>query len=135
RDRSCRSMPERIAALFRVVRVLLRHGRHLAETITHRAAAPGFTCIAACFGTANLPVILAHLHRGILRAAALERFLIARAGSGRDLAFVTPRIRAAIRQPASTDQSVDSKAASSSPQIPAPPPARSRLGCDHPADF
>jgi hypothetical protein len=56
-----------------------------ADTIGHRAAAPGFAAIAACFGTANLTLIVARLHRGLLRAAALERVLLARAASGRDL--------------------------------------------------
>jgi hypothetical protein len=128
-------MPERIATLLHVISVLLRHGRHLAETLKDRAAAPGFTCIAACFGTASLPVILAHLHRGILRAVALERVLLARAASGRDLNSVAPRIRTTTRPPASADQSPESKAASPPPQIPVPRPTRSLLGCDHPADF
>jgi len=134
-DRPSGAMPERIATLLHVIRILLGHGRRLAETVKHRAAAPGFTCIAACFGTASLPVILAHLHRGILRAVALERVLLARAASGRDLNFVAPRIRTNTRPPASTDQSADSKAASPTPQIPVPRPTRSLLGCDHPADF
>jgi hypothetical protein len=125
-------MPERTAALFRVVHVLLRYGRHLAETVKDRAVAPGFAHIAACFGTTSLPVILAHLHRGILRAVALERVLLARAASGRDLEFAAPRIRTTARPPASA--TADSKAPPA-PQIPALPPMRSLLGCDHPADF
>ena len=132
-DRSRGSMPERIATLLHVVRVLLRHGRHLAETVRDRAAAPGFTCIAACFGTTSLPVILAHLHRGILRAVALERVLLARAASGRDLNFVAPRTRTIARPPAPTDRSADSAPPAS--QVPAPWPARSLLICDHPANF
>jgi hypothetical protein len=36
---------------------------------------------------------MAHLNRGILRAAALERYLVARAETGRDIAMVTPRSR------------------------------------------
>jgi hypothetical protein len=87
-------MPERIAGLLRVVRILLDYGRHLADTVRQRAAAPSFTSIAACFGTLNLPVILAHLQRGLLRAAALERVLLARAASGRDIEFAGPRRRA-----------------------------------------
>ena len=43
------------------------------------------------FGTANLATILAHLNRGVLRAVALERFLLARAATGRDIDLVDPR--------------------------------------------
>ncbi len=39
---------------------------------------------------ARLSAILAHLQRGILRAAALQRVLLARAASGRDIEFVAP---------------------------------------------
>ena len=66
-------MPEYIAAFLHAVRILLGYGRHLLDTVRHRAAAPTFPAIAACFGTANLSTILAHLNRGILRAAALEQ--------------------------------------------------------------
>jgi hypothetical protein len=38
------------------------------DTVRQRATAPNFNAIAACFGTANLSTILAHLNRGILRA-------------------------------------------------------------------
>lgn len=84
-------MPPRIAFLLHVVRILLGYGRHLAATVEHRAAAPGFSIIAACFGTSSLSHILARLQRGILRAVALERVLLARAASGRDVEFVQPR--------------------------------------------
>ncbi len=72
------SPPERIARLLHVVRILLAYGRHVADTVRDRAAAPGFPAIAACFGTLDLAVILARLHRGILHAVALERVLLAR---------------------------------------------------------
>jgi hypothetical protein len=52
---------------------LLGFGRHLLDTVRQRAATPTFPIIAACFGTANLSTILAHLNRGILRATALQR--------------------------------------------------------------
>ena len=87
-------MPARIAALLHTVRILLGFGRHLAETATHRSASPDFNAIAACFGTGRLYAILAHLQRGILRATALERVLLARAARGRDIGFVAPRERA-----------------------------------------
>ncbi|HTI79298.1 MAG TPA: hypothetical protein VL614_02485, partial [Acetobacteraceae bacterium] len=54
---------------------------------------------AACFGTDNLSTIVAHLHRGILRAFALERVLLARAATGRDIDFVERRIHTPDEQP------------------------------------
>jgi hypothetical protein len=128
------TIPERIATLLRVVRILLGHGRHLADTVKHRAAAPGFAAIAACFGTANLALILAHLHRGLLRATALERVLLARAATGRDLAFAKPRIRSAQTPPAPTDPTGDRQAAPPVPRTATPRPAW-RLDPDHPANF
>jgi hypothetical protein len=97
-------MPERIAGLLRVVRTLLGYGRHLADTVAHRATAPSFISVAAYFGTLNLPVILARLRRGLLRAAALERVLLARAASGRDIEFTGARGRTRESQPAPADQ-------------------------------
>jgi len=85
-DRAGPAMPENIARLLYVVRMLLEYGRHLAATIERRAAAPGFWLFAAVFGTTKLPVIRAYLHRGILRAAALESLLLQRAAAGRDVA-------------------------------------------------
>jgi hypothetical protein len=94
------SIPERIAALLHVVRILLGYGRHLADTVRDRAAAPGFPAIAACFGTLDLSVIFARLRRGMLRAVALERVLLARAARGRDVPFARSRVRTRNEQPA-----------------------------------
>ena len=41
------------------------YGRHLAETIEHRAIWRGFATIAQFCGTAALPVMLADIQRGI----------------------------------------------------------------------
>ena len=87
-------VPEYIAAVLHAVGILLGYGRHLLITVRHRAAAPTFPAIAACFGTSNLSTILAHLNRGILRAAALERFLLARAATGQDISIVIRRTHA-----------------------------------------
>ncbi len=95
--------PEYIAAVLYVVGILLGYGRHLLATVHHRAAAPTFPSIAACFGTANLSTIIAHLNRGILRAAALQRFLLARAATGRDINMVTRRVRTDETPPAPAD--------------------------------
>ena len=129
-DQSCGSMPERIAALLHVVRILHAYGRHLADTLNVRAAAPSFASIAACFGTIDLAAILAHLHRGILRAVALERVLLARAARGRDIAFAGSR-RTAHRQPAPAAGAADQQAVA---RTPAPRPVR-RAPPDNAGDF
>ncbi len=121
-DRLGRTMPARIAALLHTLRVLLGYGRHLAETATHRSASPDFNPIAACFGTSRLYAILAHLQRGILRATALERVLLARAARGRDIRFVAPRERAtatpAATPAAPADPPADPPAAEQPPEAP-----------------
>lgn len=96
-------MPARIAALLHTVRILLGFGRHLAATAQHRSASPDFNAVAACFGTGRLYAILAHLQRGILRATALQRVLLARAARGRDIGFVAPRERATATPAAPAD--------------------------------
>jgi hypothetical protein len=108
-------MPEHIAFILHAVRILLGYGRHLLSTVRHRAAAPTFPTIAACFGTANLSTIMAHLNRGILRAAALQRFLLARAATGRDIAMATRRTR--------TDEEPSPAPADAQPEQPADQPA------------
>ena len=104
-DQPGRTAPvsEYIAAVLYAVGILLGYGRHLLDTVRHRAAAPTFPTIAACFGTANLATIMAHLNRGMLRAAALERFLRARAATGRDISIVIRRTRTDEPQPAPAD--------------------------------
>ena len=101
-DQPGTTMPEHIAFLLHAVGILLGYGHHLLSTIRQRATTPTFTTIAASFGTANIATILAHLNRGILRAAALERFLLARAATGRDIIIPPPRIRTDEPPPAST---------------------------------
>jgi hypothetical protein len=128
------ALPERIARLLRVVRVLLGHGRHLADTVRDRAAAPGFSAIAACFGTGSLSVIFAHLQRGILRALALERVLLLCAAAGRDLEFAEPRIRNPETAPAPADAGRDQPAGQPARCPAALPPVR-RAGRNDPADF
>jgi hypothetical protein len=127
-------MPEYVAALLYAVGILLGYGRHLLRTVRQRAAAPTFPAIAACFGTANLPTILAHLNRGILRAAALERFLLARAATGRDIDIVTRRTRTAATPLAPADAQAEPPA-----DQPAKPKVRPRpslpLGWDDPEIF
>ena len=94
------TIPERLAALLHVVCVLLGHGRRLAENVPDRAAGVEFATLAAVCGTYNLPSILVRLQRGILRAMALERYLLARAERGREIAFVESRERTPAKPPA-----------------------------------
>ena len=91
-DRTAETLPTNIAFVLHVLLIVLGYGRHLIDTLDRRAAAPTFPIIAAAFGTARLAAIKAHLDRGLLRAAALERMLRARAASGRDL-IIGPRRR------------------------------------------
>ncbi|HTI84920.1 MAG TPA: hypothetical protein VL614_31095 [Acetobacteraceae bacterium] len=87
-DHPATTLPNNIEVLLHACRILLGYGRHLIDTVRQRASAPNFNAIAACFGTSKLSTILAHLNRGLLRAAALERVLLARAATGKDIEFV-----------------------------------------------
>jgi len=89
-NRDGAAMPANIARLLSILRVLLDFGRHLAATIERVAATRDFWLFSAVFGTAKLPVIHAHLRRGLLRAATLESMLLQRAATGRDVA-ISPR--------------------------------------------
>jgi hypothetical protein len=109
-DQPGNPVPEYVAIFLHAVSILRDYGRHLLATVHRRAAAPTFPTIAACFGTANLSTILAHLNRGLLRAAALERFLLARAATGRDISMPTPRTRTDETPPAPTDPQAEQPA-------------------------
>jgi hypothetical protein len=111
-DHPATTLPDNIAAILHAARILLGYGRHLIDTVRHRATAPNFNAIAACFGTGNLPTILAHLNRGILRCIALERVLLARAETRRDIDFVERRTRTPESQAAPTDAETGQTAAS-----------------------
>ena len=128
------ALPNNLALLLHAARTLLTYGRHLIETVRLRAATPNFNAIAACFGTANLSTILAHLNRGILRAAALERVLLTRAATGRDIDVVGSRPPAPPPSPAPASAAPEPPA--TSPDRPQPIPRPSRLpGWDDPELF
>ena len=103
-DRDARALPANLAHVLRIVQILLTYGRHLADTFARRSAAPGFHLIARHFGTSRPAIILAHIRRGILRAAALERVLLERAARGRDLTIRPPRVRIRPAVPKSAAQ-------------------------------
>lgn len=79
-----------IAFLLTIVRVLLNYGRQLGDTLPEKAEHPRFPTLAAGFGTHDLRRILAHVHRGILRALMLQKFLLARAAQTRDIEPIQP---------------------------------------------
>jgi hypothetical protein len=133
-DRPGNPMPEYVAVMLHAVSILLGYGRHLLDTVRQRATAPTFPAIAACFGTANLSTIRAHLNRGILRAAALERFLLTRAATGRDIDIVTRRPRTAETPPAPADAQAEPPVDQPAKPKPAPRPSPAR-GHDDPELF
>ena len=73
KDRPARPVPPRIAEILAILSILASYGRHLGQTLEHRAVARGFATIAQYFGTVSIETILAHIHRGLMRAIALER--------------------------------------------------------------
>jgi hypothetical protein len=83
-------IPGRIGAVLTVLATLIAHARHFTATATTRAAAPEFATAAAIFGTYNLPTILHRMQRGLLRALALQHYLLARAARGHNLRFAWP---------------------------------------------
>jgi hypothetical protein len=107
-------VPERIGEILAIVSILAAYGRHLAQTLEHRAVARGFATIAQFFGTVTLDTILAHVYRGVMRAIVLERMLLARAARGRDLRILPPR-KPTHREPPATDAPDPAPAAASAP--------------------
>ncbi len=101
KDRVGTAMPQGIAALLQLVRILLGHGRRLVETVNVKGETPQFASIGVTFGTHNLPNVLARIQRGILRLLALETYLRKRAEKGREIPFLEPRAR---QVPAATPQ-------------------------------
>lgn len=86
--------PTRLGSLMYAVQTLITYGRHLADTVVKRAKMPAFASIAVGFGTADLPLIMARIHRGIIRATALARVLEARLATGRDIQpYLSPAFR------------------------------------------
>ncbi len=115
-DPPATTLPNNIAVILHAARILLGYGRHLIDTLRARAGTPNFNAIAACFGTANLSTIFAHLNRGLVRATALERVLLARAATGRDFDFVEPPTRTPEPQPAATATEPPTTAARRAPR-------------------
>lgn len=99
-------MPQ-ITAVRAVVAILATYGRHLAQTLEQRAVRRGFATIARFFGCVVLDTIAAHVHRGVMRAMALDDMLKKRAERGRDLKYLAPRAR---REPPAKDPETEAAA-------------------------
>ncbi len=135
RDRAGKPVPEGIAAVLSIVAILTGYGRHLAETIEHRALWRGFATVAQFFGTAAMPVIRAHILRGLMRAMALQHMLLQRAARGRDLVTLARRMRspraekdaASPAEPEAADAWGSQAAEAPWAEQPASPPARARV--------
>jgi hypothetical protein len=105
KDRSARPLPPATVELLIQVQVLLVYARHLRGLLA-QVAERGFSLAAQCFGSVQAAFVLTNLTRGILRAIALERVLLARTGGEPDAAAGKPRKRMpqAARQSASRAQ-------------------------------
>ena len=84
------AIPTCIGAILSLVRTLLGYAKHLDRTLPDCTEHRHFPSIAHGFGTHDLRRILGHVHRGILRAMMLERYLLARAAQGRDIEATPP---------------------------------------------
>lgn len=84
-------MPARIGEIIGILNIIVEYGQHLLDTIHQRAAWRSFATIAQFFGGTSDTVILPHICRGLMRAVALRRILLARAARNRDLKFPAPR--------------------------------------------
>ncbi|HUN42174.1 MAG TPA: hypothetical protein VMU81_17945 [Acetobacteraceae bacterium] len=92
-DRSSESLPPFIAQVLYVIAVVAQYGHHILDMLEDRTVLRGFVLFARFFGTMAVPVISAHVRRGIMRAVALDRMLRARAARGLDLQIPVPRTR------------------------------------------
>ena len=79
-----RPLSARIGSVLYVLRTLIAHARFFAATVSTRVDRPEFAVAAAVFGTYNLTTIMFRVQRGIRRALALQRYLLARAGRRED---------------------------------------------------
>jgi hypothetical protein len=82
-----RPVPGRIGAVLKVLATLIAHARYFAATVATRVDITEFATVAAVLGTYDVPVILNRVQRGILRALALQQYLLDRAARGRNLRF------------------------------------------------
>ena len=91
KDRDSSPVPERMAEIIWLARILANYGGYLAGMMLNRGIWRGFATIAQYFGVATVSVIEARIRRGIMRANALHRVLLQRAKRGRDLKILQKR--------------------------------------------
>ena len=102
-DRAGPAMPEHIARLLYILVTLIDAGRRLAAILEQRTLRRSFWLFRAVFGTPKGVVILAHIHRGIRRAIALESLLREHVAIGRDVVAPPLHTRAVVSEGASAD--------------------------------
>jgi hypothetical protein len=102
-DQAGKPMPEGIASILVAARILAAYGRHLAAVFPQRGLWPGFATVARFLCNDSFSDTLARIHRGILRALALERLLLKRAARGRDLRVLARPSRFTILTPGADD--------------------------------
>jgi hypothetical protein len=83
-------MPGRIAHVLRVLATLITQARYFAANAHTHARNREFAAAAAVFGTYDLTIILRRVQRGLLRALALQQYLLERAARGINLRFAWP---------------------------------------------
>lgn len=118
-NRAGAGIPSRIGRLLCLVRGLIDYGKELAGAIQQRGAVPHAALVTNAFGTHDIAQILAHITRGLHRAAALEARLDRRAASGRDLGTAsTPASSApARRKPGATQPPAQRAALPDDPRL------------------
>jgi hypothetical protein len=67
-----RPPPSRSGRLLSLVRSLIEYGKELAATLRQGALPGGMATLARTFGTSDLPLILARITQGLLRAGLLQ---------------------------------------------------------------
>jgi hypothetical protein len=91
-DQAGKPVPEGIADVLLLVRILAAYGRHLAAIIPQRGLWRGFATVARFLAAVTMSDTIARIHRGILRAVALERVLLQCAARSRDLKPLASRV-------------------------------------------
>ena len=85
-----RPIPGRVARFLTIVGVLLGYGKRLDAILAEQATHARFPTLAIGFGTHDIRRIASHIQRGLLRAAMLRRYLLARAAQNRDIEPTPP---------------------------------------------